>query len=99
MSQELGDLDLLPRIHYNNDKEKYMTEELDTVVLKHDITRHNLKSGDLGTVVHIYDENEAFEVEFVTAYGKTVALLTLTSKDIRPLARGEMLHVRRSATL
>jgi len=35
-----------------------------------------------------------FEVEFLTAEGKTIALLTLTSADIRPIRRAEILHVR-----
>lgn len=71
-----------------------MFDELDTVVLSHPINEHGLKEGDLGSVVHVYHDREAFEIEFVTAEGKTIALLTLTVKDIRPLARGEILHVR-----
>lgn len=69
-------------------------EELETVVLKHDIHDEGLKSGDLGTVVHVYDDGKAVEVEFVSAAGKTVALVTLTSKDIRPMQSDEILHVR-----
>jgi hypothetical protein len=53
-----------------------------------------LKSGDVGTVVHCYGQGEAFEVEFVAASGKTVAVLTLTPADIRPLSGREILHVR-----
>lgn len=75
-----------------------MFDDLDTVVLTHDMKKYGLKMGDLGTVVHSYHDSDAFEVEFVTAEGKTVALLTLTPKDIRSLARHEMLHVRGFAT-
>jgi len=71
-----------------------MIRELDTVVLKHDIQEHRLKKGDLGAVTHCYGNGEAFEVEFVTAEGKTVALLTLTLADIRPMSSKEILHVR-----
>jgi hypothetical protein len=71
-----------------------MIRELDTVVLKHDIQEHRLKKGDLGAVAHCYGNGEAFEVEFVTAEGKTVALLTLTLADIRPMSSKEILHVR-----
>jgi hypothetical protein len=53
-----------------------------------------LKSGDVGTVVHCYGQGEAFEVEFVAASGETVAVLTLTPADIRPLSGREILHVR-----
>ncbi|MBI4825053.1 MAG: DUF4926 domain-containing protein [Nitrospirae bacterium] len=71
-----------------------MIKELDTAVLKHDIKEHDLTEGDLGTVVHIYDDNNAFEVEFITAEGRTVAVLTLTDDDIRPMRSREILHVR-----
>lgn len=75
-----------------------MFEELDTVVLTHDIIEHALKAGDMGAVVTVYKDGEAYEVEFVTASGKTVALLTLTKKDIRPVAKNGILHVRGFAT-
>ena len=71
-----------------------MIRELDTVVLSRDIEEHGLKQGDIGAVVHCYSNGAAFEVEFVTAEGKTVALLTLTQTDIRPMSNREILHVR-----
>ncbi len=75
-----------------------MFEELDTAVLTKDIKVHGLKIGDLGTIVHVYGDKKAFEVEFVAASGKTIALLTLTLKDIRPMAKREILHVREFAS-
>lgn len=75
-----------------------MFEELDTVVLTHDIKEYGLKMGDLGTIVHLYDDKKAIEVEFVAASGKTIVLLTLTPKDVRPMAKNEILHVRGFAT-
>lgn len=71
-----------------------MFEELDTVVLTKDLKEYGLKKGDLGTIVHLYGDKEAFEVEFMAASGKTIAVLTLTTKDIRPMAKNEILHVR-----
>jgi hypothetical protein len=71
-----------------------MIEELDLVVLNHDIESEGLKAGDVGTVVHSYADKAGFEVEFLTAEGKTIALLTLTSANIRPIQRAEILHVR-----
>lgn len=71
-----------------------MLRELDTVVLTRDLTEHGLVSGDVGAVVHRYPAGDAFEVEFVTADGKTVALATLTIRDVRPLLGREILHVR-----
>lgn len=71
-----------------------MFNELDTVVLTHDIKEHSLKKGDIGAIVNVYNNREAFEVEFVTAKGKTIALLTLTSHDLRPIASNDILHAR-----
>lgn len=71
-----------------------MFDELETVVLKSDIKRYDLKKGDLGTVVHVYKDGKSVEVEFVRADGKTMAVITLTSEDIRKLAKNEMLHAR-----
>lgn len=75
-----------------------MIRELDTVVLTRDIEEHALKQGDVGAVVHCYSDGVAFEVEFVTAEGRTVALLTLTPADIRAMGSGEILHVREFAS-
>lgn len=68
--------------------------ELDTVVLTHNIKDYGLKEGDMGAIVQVYDNGKAYEVEFVTADGKTIALLTLEPSDIRKVARNEILHAR-----
>ena len=72
-----------------------MIKELDTVVLSRDIPEHGLKQGDIGAVVHIYREREAFEVEFITGQGDTVAVVTLETRDIRLMQDREILHVRK----
>lgn len=74
-----------------------MIRELDTVVLARDIKEHDLKRDDIGAVVHCYKDNLAFEVEFVTGEGETIALLTLTREDIRSMGHREILHVRELA--
>ena len=74
-----------------------MIQELDTVVLTRDVDEHGLKRGDVGAVVHCYEDGAAFEVEFVTAEGRTVAVLTLNERDIRPLGERDILHVRELA--
>ena len=71
-----------------------MIRELDAVALTRDIVEHELKRGDVGAVVHSYKDGVAFEVEFVSAEGSTVALLTLQPQDIRPVGGSEILHVR-----
>lgn len=68
--------------------------ELETVVLTRDNEEYNLKSGDIGTVVHVYEDKKTIEVEFITAKGKTIAVLTLTPSDIRSVEGNEMLHAR-----
>jgi len=71
-----------------------MIRELDMVVLTHDLHENGLERGDIGAVVHAYGAGSAFEVEFVTAEGKTVALLTLTPDEVRPMNSREILHAR-----
>ena len=53
-----------------------------------------MKEGDIGAIVHIHADGETIEVEFVTAEGKTVAVLTLKPENIRSIADREILHVR-----
>lgn len=71
-----------------------MIGELELIVLTHDMDEYNLQAGDVGAVVHCYEDELAYEVEFVTAEGRTVALLTLTNNDVRPIQSQEILHVR-----
>jgi hypothetical protein len=76
-----------------------MIKELDTVVLKTDLSEHGLEQGDVGTVVHRYGTGEALEVEFVTGEGETVAVLTLDAEKIRPMRSKEVLHARDLGTV
>lgn len=73
-------------------------KELAIVELTHDVPEHNLKKGERGTVVEIYKAGEAYEVEFINAEGKTVALLTLDSSEVRNIKKNDMPHVRGFAT-
>jgi len=66
---------------------------LGTIVLNRDLPERDLRKGDLGAIVEIY-EPDAFEVEFVTASGRTAALLTLNARDIRPVADDDLVSVR-----
>jgi hypothetical protein len=71
-----------------------MIRELDTVVLAKDLEEYHLERGDVGAVVHVYEGAKAYEVEFVTGEGKTIAVVTLPKDDIRPMQRADILHVR-----
>lgn len=68
------------------------------IVLTRDVPEHHLRSGDAGAVVHVYDAAKAFEVEFVTGSGQTLAVATLEPGDIRQVGAGDILHVRSVAT-
>ena len=66
---------------------------LDVVVLKRDLELHELKCGDLGAVVDVCEPN-ALQVEFVTASGRTHALLTLDAADVRSVGDSDLVSVR-----
>ncbi len=66
---------------------------LDVVVLDRDLPEHGLRRGDLGAVVEVYPP-DGLEVEFVTAAGRTEAVVTLSERDVRPSGDGDLLAVR-----
>ena len=66
---------------------------LDTVVLKRDVQEADLRVGDLGAIVEIHDADH-FEIEFVAASGRTEALITLCSDDIRHVNDRDLIAVR-----
>lgn len=66
---------------------------LETIVLTCDIPDRGLRRGDLGTIVHLYEPG-GLEVEFVTASGKTGALVTLSKNDVRAVADEDLITVR-----
>jgi len=74
-------------------RDDMMYKLLDTVVLDRDLPERGLRNGDLGAVVQMY-EPDGLEVEFVTASGKTQALVTLTVNDMRPVQNGDLIAVR-----
>ena len=72
--------------------------ELDQVVLAADLPAEDLIVGDVGTVVLIYREGQAYEVEFMTLEGKTVAVVTLEASQVRPVGQREIVHARELAS-
>ena len=72
-------------------------KEHDLVVLLRPSPEHGLAKGDVGAVVHAYDDGRGLEVEFVTGEGATVAVLTLERTDVRLMRKGEILHARELA--
>ena len=72
--------------------------EHDRVVLSVDITEFGLQAGDVGTIVHVYPNGAAFEVEFVALDGSTVAVVQVGLQQIRSVGRGEITHARKLVT-
>jgi hypothetical protein len=66
---------------------------LDVVVLGRDLPNHGLRKGDLGAVVQVYPTDD-LEVEFVTAAGKTKAVVTLSKTDVREGRDNDVISVR-----
>jgi hypothetical protein len=75
-----------------------MMKELDQVVLAGDLPTEGLVVGDVGTVVLIYRDGQAYEVEFMTLEGKTVAVVTLEASQVRPIGQREIVHSRELAS-
>jgi hypothetical protein len=58
------------------------------------LPEERLEAGDVGTVVHIHRDGIAFEVEFVTLTGETVAVATVSAACLRPVSHRDLTHVR-----
>jgi hypothetical protein len=71
-----------------------MMKEHERVVLKTAIPAEALEAGDVGTVVHVYKDGLAYEVEFTMLDGKTVAVVTVEAAQVRPVGKREIAHAR-----
>lgn len=71
-----------------------MIKEHDRVVLTAPVPAEGLEAGDVGTVVHVYRDGLAYEVEFITLEGKTAAVVTVEASQVRPVGRREITHAR-----
>ncbi len=71
-----------------------MIQEHDLVALKVPLPEHELEPEDVGTVVFIYGEGLAYEVEFCTATGDTIAVVGLEADQVRAIAPTERLRAR-----
>ena len=74
-----------------------MIKEHDPIVLKTDVPAEGLRAGDVGTVVHIYNDRGAYEVEFVTLDGRMAAVVTLEANQVRPVNPREIPQARELA--
>ena len=74
-----------------------MFKEHEQIVLTADVTGdedEELKSGDVGVIVHIHPGGEAFVVEFFTVDRDTAAIATVLASQARPVLDSDIVHAR-----
>ena len=69
-------------------------KEHDRVVLTVAVPAEGLEAGDVGTVVHIYRDGVAYEIEFTTLEGNTAAVVTVEARQVRLVHKREITHAR-----
>jgi hypothetical protein len=71
----------------------------DRAVLMKDLPREGLRTGDVGVVVEHYeargDSPEGYELEFFSARGETVVVVSVPATAVRVAESHELLTVRR----
>lgn len=73
-----------------------MINEHDQVVLTDNVS-DEFKAGDVGVVVHIYNDGEAYELEMFALNGSTIDVITVNASQVRPVSKRDVLHVRERA--
>ncbi len=71
-----------------------MIEEFAVVALTVDLPDYGLRSGDTGAVVDVVQSGKAYVVEFVTIFGKTVAVVEVETTQIRRVVPDEIANAR-----
>ncbi len=66
----------------------------ETVVLAYNLPEHQLRDGDIGTVVMVHEGGAGHEVEFATLDGETLAVVTLSADQVRPVSGRQIAHAR-----
>jgi Domain of unknown function (DUF4926) len=72
-----------------------MLREHDLAALREDLPAFGLIAGDIGTVVFVHAGGAAYEVEFMTADGRTLAVETLLAQQVEPVSGETILHARK----
>lgn len=71
-----------------------MLKEHERAVLTVDLPDWALKAGDLGTIVHVYSDQAAYEIEFFTLDGRTLQVITVEASQVRAVTSRDILHAR-----
>lgn len=74
-----------------------MIKEHERAVLKEAVPSEGLEPGDVGTVVHVYRDGLAYEVEFTMLDGRTAAVVAVEASQLRPVRKREITHARELA--
>lgn len=68
---------------------------LEQIVILIDVPEYDVRAGDLGTVVEIYETpSSALEIEFVNPDGTTRALLTVSPEQVRRITHADIFAIR-----
>lgn len=71
-----------------------MLNEHTQVVLKRPLPNLGLEPGDVGVVVHVHGQGEAYEVEFLSLDGNTIGVETVEAGDLRQASGKAVPHER-----
>lgn len=71
-----------------------MIAEHERIVLTSDLPEDGLEAGDVGTVVFVHGQGQAYEVEFFTLSGSTAAVATVSASQVRPVGQRDLVHAR-----
>ncbi len=79
------------------DPVRLTSDAADRVVLTTAVPDEGLECGDVGTVVYVHQNGQAFEVEFTTLDGETAAVVTVEASQVRPVNGRDISHARELA--
>jgi len=71
-----------------------MLNEHERIVLTKSLPEEGLEAGDVGTIVHVYPDGLAYEIEFTALDGTTRAVATVEADQVRRVSRKDMTHAR-----
>lgn len=71
-----------------------MIQEHEQVILTVDLPEYHLKAGDVGTVIHVYGNAMAYELELFNLNGDTLDVVTVQAEQVRPIWAHNILHIR-----
>jgi hypothetical protein len=77
-----------------------MFREHDTVILTDAVKGDedtNLLRGDVGCIIHIHGNSDAYVVEFMALDGETIDIATVTPEQVRAVTARDITHARETA--